>query len=185
MSHTTGTMQTLAPAIPIGPITGPPPVPGTWTMDFDHADAPTGTKFLILHFRNASLPGANRLEVDLGYGMDVFTAADGPDFWTRPINVYALGAVVPIRYIGTNTPGAGAELFEYARGERHAGDQDPTALSNCDPFYVAPTYTEPEYDPWWYCAEPPQWENVAKVSPDTDIRRRVARSVGMILSVHE
>ncbi|HEX2076369.1 MAG TPA: hypothetical protein VHG08_01635 [Longimicrobium sp.] len=82
MSHITGTLQTLASPILIGPVTGPPPPPDpdVWPLDFDHDEAPTGSKFLILHFRNASFPGANRLEVDLGYGTDVFTAASGTDF---------------------------------------------------------------------------------------------------------
>lgn len=184
MSHVTGTLHTFANPIPIGPITGDPPNPGLWTLDFDPADAPTGTKLLMLHFKNASIPDGDKLEVDLGYGKDVFTAADGPEFWTRPINVYAVGAVVSIRYIGAKVPGAGAKLVEYARGERHPGDQDPTALSNSDPFFGEATYTEPDYDPFWYCTDPPQWENVAKVSPETDIRRQVAPSVGMMVSVH-
>jgi hypothetical protein len=33
--------------------------------------------------------------------MDVFNAADGTDFWTRPINIYNTGATITIRYIET------------------------------------------------------------------------------------
>jgi hypothetical protein len=57
--------------------------------------APGATKLLILHFQNVNLTGANRLEVDLGYGTDVFTATDGTAFWTRPINIYKLARTRP------------------------------------------------------------------------------------------
>ena len=91
MSHVTGTVQTLAAALDIGPDSGTAPnPPGVWATTFAPAPAPGGTKLLILHLRNVSLPASNQLEVDLGYGSDVFTAADGAEFWTRPINVYAL-----------------------------------------------------------------------------------------------
>jgi hypothetical protein len=75
---------------------------------------------------------------------------------------------------------ATATLDKYGRGERHAGVQDPTALSNCDPFLGSSPYTEPKYDPFWYCANPPDWDNVRCVSTG-DIRRDIASSVGMIV----
>ena len=98
MTHNVGTIQTAAPAFTIGPDTGTAPSgPNTWSGSFASVPAPTGTKFLILHFTAVSLPASNRLEVDLGYDTDVFTSADGTDFWTRPVNVYALaGGLVPI-----------------------------------------------------------------------------------------
>src|SRR5450432_3101637 len=101
MSHIVGTVQQVNPVIKVGPDFGPATTPNTWSLTFDPPAAPTGTKFLILHFTGAGFPGNNRLEVDLGYGgdMDVFTATDGTDFWTRPINVYALLGGVTIRYI--------------------------------------------------------------------------------------
>jgi hypothetical protein len=184
MSHITGTVQTLTPALAIGPDTGAPATsPNLWAHNFSHTAAATGTKLLILHFQNVSLPASNRLEVDLGYDTDVFTSANGTQFWTRPVNIYALpGGLVPIRYITNGAAGGGVQLDRYGRGERHAGEQDPTALSNCDPFQEHPNYTEPDYDPFWYCTEPPNWENVACVPPD--IRTQVARSVGMIVSIH-
>lgn len=192
-SHIVGTIQSVQPAVVIGPASGlPAGPPNTWALDFSHTPANDGTRFLMLHFRNVSLPASNRLEVDLGYGKDVFTAADGTDFWTRPINIHVLaGGLVPIRYIVNGAANGGAEVAEYGRGERHPGHQDPTALSNCDPFlsphsFPAPDfkYTEPKYDPFWYCADPPNWENVACVSAVNDIRKTVAKSAGMILSVH-
>lgn len=101
MSHITGTVQTQSPALLIGPDSGAAPTaPNIWALNFAHAPAPGGTKLLILHFQNVSLSAANRLEVDLGYGTDVFTSADGPSFWTRPVNVNAAaGGLVPIRYV--------------------------------------------------------------------------------------
>src|SRR5262245_72603 len=183
MSHVTGTVQTLATALQIGPDSGAAPTsPGVWATTFAPAAAPGGTKLLILHFRSVSLPAANRLEVDLGYGTDMFTAADGAEFWTRPINVYALTGGVPIRYVTAGATTGSVQLDRYGRGERHAGEQDPGTLSNCDPFLGSATYVEPTYDPFWYCGEPPDWENVACV-PGGDIRRAVAGSVGMIMHV--
>ncbi|MFE4594789.1 trypsin-like peptidase domain-containing protein [Streptomyces laurentii] len=185
MSHITGTVQTLSPPVTVGPASGAPPTsPGTWSYDFPWVPAPSGTKLVILHFTGVSLPAANRLEVDLGYGTDVFTSADGPDFWTRPVNVYAFPAGrVPIRYVTNGSTTGGATLDRYARGERHAGQQDPTAFSNSDPFLGDAVYTEPKYDPFWFCNTPPNWENAACATPATDVRARVAKSVGMIVMV--
>jgi hypothetical protein len=155
-------------------------------VDVPFTDAPApGTRLIMLHFQNVSLPGTNRLEVDLGYDMDVFTSADGAAFWTRPIDNRAFPpGIVRVRYINTAAAPAGSvQIDRLGRGERHAGEQDPSALSNSDPFLRDATYTEPKYDPFWYCAEPPNWENVRRVL-GSDIRAKVARSVGMIVSVH-
>jgi hypothetical protein len=183
MSHNVGTVQTVSPAFTIGPDTGTAPSgPNTWSASFASTPAPTGTKFLILHFTGVSLPASNRLEVDLGYDTDVFTSADGSDFWTRPVNVYRLaGGLVPIRYITNGAASGIVTLGQYGRGERMPGIQDPSALSNCDPFLKDPTYAEPLYDPYWYCTDPPNWENAACATGD--IRSSVAPSVGMILHV--
>jgi hypothetical protein len=184
MSHITGTVQTLGSPIMIGPDTGAPPTgPNTWLLNFAHTPAPMGTKLLILHFQNVSLPASNRLEVDLGYDTDVFTAADGAAFWTRPINVYVLpGGLVPIRYVTNGAAAGSVQLDRYGRGERHAGDPGHPSFSNCDPFLEHPSYVEPTYDPFWYCVDPPNWENMACVPPD--IRNQVARSTGMIVTIH-
>ena len=185
MSHITGTVQTLTPAITIGPDSGAAPSgPNTWTLNFAHTPAPMGTKFVILHFQNVSLPASNRLEVDLGYGTDVFTSADGAQFWTRPVNIYALtSGIVPIRYITNGAMNGGVQIDRYGRGERHAGEPGHPSFSNSDPFLGEMVYTEPTYDPFWYCDEPPNWENVGCVSPP-DTRAQVTRSVGMIVTIH-
>jgi hypothetical protein len=173
MSHITGTVQVLAPALSIGPGTtvfNPPPAPG-------------GTKLLILHFQTLNFLPGDQLLVNLGYAVDVFTAADGPAFWTRPINVYAFPAGVPIIYVAAGPTTGSVQLDQYGRGERHAGETGHPSISNCDPFYQPPAYLEPTYDPFWYCADPPNWENEACPAPPSDVRARVARSAGMILSV--
>lgn len=179
MSHVVGVVVTQNPTFGIGPGGGP----GTTNAVFNPPASPAqgGTKLLILHFTNVNLPGGSTLEVDLGYGTDVFTSASGTDFWTRPVNVYAHPGGVPITLVAT-TGGARAEIDQYGRGERHAGVQDPNALSNCDPFLGEATYTEPIYDPFWYCTDPPHWDNVRCV-PAGDIRRDIAPSVGMVLHV--
>jgi V8-like Glu-specific endopeptidase len=193
MSHVTGTVQPVSPAAKIGPDFGPATSPpDTWTLNFAYVPAPSGTKLVMLHFTGASFPANNRLEVDLGYGgeMDVFTAADGTDFWTRPINVYAVGATISIRYITSGAVTGGVQLDQYGRGERHTKDPanpDPKfdSLSNCDPFADPnfPDYQEPDYAKFWFCNDPPDWENAAKVTPPADIRNTVAPSVGMIVHV--
>ncbi len=186
MSYVTGTIQPVSPIATIGPDSGSAATsPNTWAVNFDHLDAPGGTKFLMLHFRNANLPASNRLEVELGYDVDIFTSADGTDFWTRPVNIRAFAdGLVRIRYITNGATTGSVQLDKYGRGERHAGERDPTSLSNCDPFLPDPTYTEPDYDPYWYCTEPPNWENVACVPGAADVRAKVARSVGMIITTH-
>lgn len=189
MSHVTGTVQVEDEPIQIGPDSGDAPAPPeVWSHDFEHEPAPDGTRFLMLHFQNASFPADNRLEVDLGYGTDVFSSADGDEFWTRPVDVSALdGGLVPIRYVADGAESGSVELDRYGRGERHAGDQDPTALSNCDPFLAfleGGEYVEPDYDPFWYCDDPPNWENITCVPDSDDVRRETARSVCMILTVH-
>lgn len=191
MSHITGTVQVLASAEKIGPDFGPATTPGVWALDFAYAPAPTGTQLLILHFTGASFPANNRLEVDLGYGggeMDVFTSADGTDFWTRPINPYNLvNGKVAIRYITSGANTGGVQFDRYGRGERHDEDPSPDPLfdsySNSDPFLDPnqPTYFEPQYAKFWFCNDPPNWENVAAVNPPNDIRNQVEPAVGMIV----
>ena len=195
MSHITGTLQTVLPAITIGPDSGDPPsAPNTWTRTFLPASPPdpSGIKLVILHFTSANLPANNRLEVDLGYDTpDVFTSADGPDFWTRPVNLYVMpGGQVTMRYI-TNGAANGSVVFDkYGRGERHDEEPNPDSLfdsfSNCDPFLKDMSYTEPMYAHFWVCGgggATPNWENIACLADTADIRRVVARSVGMFVAV--
>jgi hypothetical protein len=180
------------PAQKLGPDFGPATGPAdTWTLNFTPVPAPMGTKLVMLHFTGASLPAGNHLEVDLGYGgeLDVFTSADGTDFWTRPININALaGGQVPIRYITSGAVTGGVQLDLYGRGERHT--KDPTnpessldSFSNCDPFLPSGSFTEPEYAKLWFCNDPPHWENMACNPPGADVRNTVSPAVGMVVHV--
>lgn len=173
MSHITGTVQVLPAPLTIGP----------GTTVFSPPAAPGGTKMLVLHFQNLNFQPGDQLQVNLGYAIDRFTAADGPAFWTRPVNVYAFPAGVEITYIPAGPPTGSVQLDQYGRGERHGGQIGHPSFSNCDPFYQPPAYIEPTYDPFWYCTDPPNWENAVCAVPPTDVRARVARSVGMIVSV--
>jgi hypothetical protein len=157
---------------------------GPGTTIFNPPTAPGGTLLLMLHFTNLDFKAGDHLEVKLGYSVDVFTAADGPAFWTRPINVHAFPGGVEITYVAAGPPTGSVQLDKYGRGERHSEVPDPGhhSFSNCDPFYPPPSYVEPTYDPFWYCTEPPQWDNAAKVAGPSDIRAKVARSVGMIVT---
>ena len=185
MSHITGIVQVLGAPLTIGPGSGSPATsPGTWAVNLPHTPVTGGTKLLMIHFQNVNLPGANRLEVDLGYDTDVFTAADGGSFWSRPVNVRAFASGnVPIRYIASGAPAGSVQIDRYGRGERHAGGPGHPSFSNSDPFLPDAVYTEPTYDPFWFCAQPPNWEN-ARCIPDSDLRAQVAKSIGMIVSVH-
>lgn len=176
MSHSVGTVQVLATPMVIGSgtrIFNPPPSP-----------APGGTKFLMLHFQNLNFKAGDQLQVKLGYATDTFTAADGPAFWTRPVNVYAFPGGVEITYTPGGADHSGSvTLDQYGRGERHsASETGHVSFSNCDPFYTG-TYEEPSYDPFWTCGSTFNWENAAAVTDASDVRARVARSVGMILTL--
>jgi hypothetical protein len=158
---------------------------GPGTTNFNPPAAPGGTRFLILHFQNLNFKPGDTLQVNLGYDVDTFSAADGPAFWTRPVNVYALPGGVPITYNAAGPTTGSVQLDQFARGERHAGETGHNSISNCDPFYVPPSYAEPQYDDWWFCSGTPNWENAVCATPPTDIRAVVARSVGMIVTVEK
>jgi hypothetical protein len=167
LSHTCGTVVTLPAPLHLGPDTGEAQTaPNTWAKSLAHVPAPGGTKFAIVHFMNVTLPGANRLEVDLGYGTDTFTAADGGQFWTRPINVDAVGGGthLTMRYItGGGGAGGGAFVDRYGRGESlpsHAAGHD--SITNCDHFLPS----------GWTGDDGPQ------VRPVLDLRQGVAPGVG-------
>lgn len=194
MSHTIGTVPVLTPQFQIGPDTGEAATSGArWEKGLAHDPAPNGTKFVILHFTGVDLPAGNRVEVDLGYDTDVFTT--GGQFWTRPVNVDAVGASIPIRYVADGSTSGIAFVDRYARGESlqsHATGHD--SITNCDPFLVDGTWdepdfphipgsTDPKYDPFWICGPSADWQNAACAVPG-QVWADVARSVGMIVTVH-
>ena len=149
MSHLCGWVVDESPDIHIGP-DGPDPStgPNTWQHDFSYLSA--GTKFVILHFMNVTLPASNRLEVDLGYGTDVFTAADGGAFWTRPVNIHELpGGTVPIRYITDVANSGGAFLDRYGRGQSlQSVEPGFDSITNCDPFLPGPSWDDQNFLPF-------------------------------------
>lgn len=188
MSHKTGTLQTISPGRVIGPDSGDAASsPNTWNFDFLPAPTPAGIKFVILHFTAASLPANNRLVVNLGWGEnDEFTAVNGSNFWTRPIRLSPAGTV-NIQYITVGSPSGSITLSEYGRGEPIiSGSPGSPSLynqTNPDLFLLTNPYDEPFYERRGLCGTTPNWENVACL-PAADIRRTVARSCCVIISVH-
>jgi hypothetical protein len=168
MSHIIGTVTIL----------GTPMTISAGTIVFNPPAAPMGTKFLLLHFQNLNFNLGDQLQVQLGYDTDTFTIANGPAFWTRPINVYAFPAGVQITYTGSGN----VQMDQFARGERHIGETGHNSFSNCDPFFQG-SYLEPKYDPFWYCADPPNWENANKTTDASDVRARLIKSTGIIITV--
>ena len=181
MSHSVGKVQALGTPTTIGP--------GTTKFPIPLSSQPGGTKFLMLHFQNLKFKAGDKLQVNLGYATDTFTSADGPAFWTRPVNVYAFPAGAEITYVPGGADHSGSvQLDQFGRGERQtATETGHVSLSNCDPFYQG-NYQEPkpeDYDPFWTCTNSFNWENAAAVTDGSDVRARVARSVGMILSLDD
>jgi hypothetical protein len=162
-----------------GPGSGQPATsPNVWQTTFSPPLAPGGTKFLMLHFTGAAFAGADRLEVDLGYATDVFTAASGTDFWTRPVS----GNSITIRYVDEGSGTGQVTLGEYGRGEGlQGGGQTNT---NADLFLLGSPFAEPTYwNPACICptGASPSWENVGCLPPG--VMRTAARSVGMFVNV--
>lgn len=182
MSHNIGRIIQLQPSpLGIGPDFGQS------VINFAHEQAPApGTRFLILHFINANFPASNSLEVDLGYGgeKDVFTAADGSSFWTRPIRIDSFpDQRVPIRYITDGAASGGVQLSEYGRAQRIGEGDRPETFTNCDLFLQESPYTEPTYDPFWICNPAADWNNFDCL-PNGDLRKQVGQSACMIVSGH-
>jgi hypothetical protein len=186
MSHRIGTVQPQTPALVIGPDSGgAPTTPNTWSLPFAPAPAPTGTRFVILHFTGASFPASNTLEVDLGYDTDSFTAADGADFWTRPVRLTPAGTVA-IRYITNGASTGHVNLGEYGRGEQVESGTAATPgrhnLTNPDVFLIDSPYAEPFNETRGICVTtaPPNWENVA-CFPAGSMPAQVAPSVCLFI----
>lgn len=183
MSHNIGSIVEIAP-IGIGP------AHADSSLNFSHTPAPgQPTRFVILHFRNASFPANNRLEVDLGYGTDVFNSSSGSEFWTRPINVNVLpGDNIPINYIEDGAASGGVELVGLGRGHRDSGDR-PCTFTNSDIFLHTNPYTEPVYDTYWICganaatcASDPKWKNF-DILP-AGLRKTMGHAACMVVSAH-
>lgn len=193
MSHNVGRIVPLT-GTRIGPDTGTPATsPGVWELEFTPQPALAGgtPRFVLLHLNAMSLPGTSRVEVELGYSQDVFTATSGTDVWTRPVDP-ALGAVL-IRYIGSGTTG-GVTLSEYGSGEpwttTYPSNPDPNqdqtylnSVTNTDLFLHTDPYVEPTYQTWLRCGGVFDWQNAACAAAGS-VQEQTARAVGMIVSVH-
>jgi len=186
MSHNIGRLITPPAPIGIGPDHGDS------SINFQHVSDPVeDTRFLMLHFTGASFPAGNSLVVDLGYGTDVFTSADGSDFWTRPININAfVDKRVPIQYITDGAINGGVQLVEYGRAHRIGEGNRDCTFTNCDLFLHESPYTEPVYDPYWICGavdeEPcesdPTWKNYNTLPEG--YRKQIGRATCMMISAH-
>jgi hypothetical protein len=157
----------------------------TWQRIFSPPAAPGGTKFLMLRLTASNLSGGDRVEVDLGYGKDIFTAASGASFWTRPI----AGNSVALRYVddGVGPADGSVSIAEYGRGEGlKQGGADAAAVppgnSNADLFLIDSPYTEPTFfNKAGVCPDmgSPSWENVACLP--AGVPKDTAASVGMFV----
>ena len=183
-THRLGSVINLGVPDEIGPDSGEAAsFADVWQVDFSPPAAAGGTKFLMLHFTSASLPGDNRLEVDLGYDTDVFTSASGASFWTRPIE----GNSVTVRYIddGNGAATGSVILDQYGRGEglQNGGEDN----ANADLFLIdPPPYDEPTYQ--FILGQYPQpsaptWLNVDCLPNGT--MKTVAESVGIMVWIED
>jgi len=186
VSHRLGSVLTPAAPFLIGPDSGVPATStNTWQRIFSPPAAPGGTKFLMLHLTATNLSGADRVEVDLGYDTDIFTAASGPSFWTRPI----AGNSVTVRYVddGVGPADGSVSIGQYGRGEGlKEGGADALAVppgnTNADLFLLGSPYAEPTFfNKAGVCPDMgnPSWENVACLP--AGLPKDTARSVGMFV----
>ena len=184
MSHICGSVPVLTPYFHVGPDTGEPTYLAKCMGKIADVSRRRrrGTKFVILHFMNVTLPANNRLEVDLGYDTDVFTVGRWGAFWTRPVNVGAVGAGIIIRYITNGAGNGGAFVDRYGRGESlQSVSPGHDSITNCNPFllngWVEPNFphipgsTAPKYDPFWICNK-----SAAPEMAECPLRVRQARS---------
>ncbi len=193
MAHRLGSLVFVSPAREFRPGSGSNLGGGVWEDTFTAATPPVGnTKFMILHFAGVTLNAGDTLAVPLGNGdTDVFTAASGPDFWTRPIK----GGTVAIRFVDGGSGAGRAPLTEYGRGEgivnngidgkANINTSPPGGNANGDVFMLDTPYVDPpHFNPGGVC--PPgarNWANVDSLPPG--VMRNAARSTGMLLEVSE
>lgn len=188
MSHRLGSLLNPTAPFVIGPDSGLPATgPNIWQRVFSPPAAVGGTKFLMLHFTATNVTGGDRVEVDLGYDTDVFTAASGPSFWTRPI----AGNSVTVRYVADGVgPAAGSvSIAEFGRGEGlKLGGADGAAGGNAngDLFLIDSPFVEPTFfNTAGVCpgGTSPSWQNVACLP--AGVPKDIACSVGMFVHAHD
>jgi hypothetical protein len=180
MSHEIG--RIVGVGTRIGPDAGPPSTPGVWEFLFTPSPALPGgdPRAVILHLAAMSFPAGARLEVDLRYGTDTFSA--GADVWTRPIDPKP--GPVRIRYFGAGTTG-GVTLAEYASAEpTQTGIPGQTlgSLTNPDFFLHTDPYVEPTYETRLQCGVF-DWENAACAAAGS-VEAATVGAVCVIVAVH-
>jgi V8-like Glu-specific endopeptidase len=154
-------------------------------VTFSPPAAATGTKFLMLHFTGAVFGAGDRIEMALGYDTDVFTSANGPSFWSRPIK----GNSVDIVFVDGGSGTGQASLSEFGRGEgllNGGTNASAGGIANGDIFMIATPWVEPTFfNSAGVCPSgaSPSWENV-EVLP-AGIMRNTARSVGLFVEASE
>lgn len=178
MSHRLGSVLPIGAPLVLGPPAGPPTSPpNTWVATFPVDPL---AKFVMLHVNGAAMAATDRAEIELGYDTDVYTAAWGGDFWSRPVRG---DGPVTIRFI-RGAGGGSVTVDQYGRGEAMAGGG--ATNTNADVFLLASPFVDPTFH---YAggvfppATSPTWENVACL-PD-GVMKTTARSVGMYIAVHE
>lgn len=183
MSHRLGSVITLGAPVVIGPDSGPATSPpDTWLHVFP---VDPQAKFVMLHLVGTALAASDRVEIDLGYDVDVYRSTWGPDFWTRPVRG---DMAVSIRYIRTGGGTGHVTLDKYGRGEALLlGGADAAAggNANADVFLLDSPYVEPTYHYSGGLFPPgssPNWENVACLAPG--VMKTTARSVGIYIHTH-
>ena len=146
---------------------------------------------MILHFVGVTMNAGDTMEVPMGNGdTDVFTAASGPDFWTRPIK----GGIVAIRFVDGGSGTGTAPMTEYGRGEGIVnggidGGADITAVggnANGDVFMLDTPYIDPpHFTPGGVCpvGGGRHWANADSLP--IGVMRDVARSTGILLEISE
>ncbi len=159
------------------PVSTPYPA-GTHHFSSARADA---ARWVVLHFRNVTLPVGRRLEVELGYDTDTFDGVSGTDIWTRPYD--PRNGPVTFRI----PAGGSAVLHEYIVGEAHVGlDPDRPNTSNSDPFLHTAidngVFQEPDYETTFICppGTPFSWQNL-RCADSNPVVRAAANAVCHIL----
>src|SRR5689334_3894292 len=123
MSHRIGRL--VPRGTRIGPDSGSPAsTPGVWIYDLmvDPALVGGSASFVMLHLTGAVFAPGAVVKVDLGYDIDLFTAAAGAEFWTRPLDPAVFGQLVRVTYSGTT---GGVTLLEYGSGEPMDSNEFP------------------------------------------------------------
>lgn len=187
MSHRIGSVLVQSPAFVVGPGSGMGATsPGVWERTFSPPPHPDGTKFLVLHFTGANFGAGDRLEVvrdadpDAFHAMDVFTAADGASFWSRPV----IGNSVVVRFVDGGDSTGQASIAEYGRAEgiRNGGNTAGGGNANGDFFMLDASWDDPTFfNIAGVCPDGsnPSWENVAALP--AGIMRETARRVGLFV----